>query len=84
MEKIVVPKEISIKIDEVFECRWSANVHLKLLTIFTDISDLKNHLGTYLKNIYFCSSSTIYKMFFPHFCFNIVISIMFFFQILIQ
>lgn len=45
MEKIVKTKEIIIKIDEIFECRWSANVHLKLLTISTDISELKNHLG---------------------------------------
>lgn len=45
MEKIVKTEEILIEINEVFECRWSANVHLKLLTISTDISDLKNHLG---------------------------------------
>lgn len=45
MEKIVRTQETLIEINEMFECRWSANVHLKLLTIFTDISDLKNHLG---------------------------------------
>jgi len=45
MEKIVKTKEIIIEINEIFECRWNANVHLKLLTIFTDISELKNHLG---------------------------------------
>lgn len=45
MEKIVKPKKILIEINELFECRWSANVHLKLLTIFTDVTDLKNHLG---------------------------------------
>lgn len=46
MEQIIKPKQILIEIDELFECRWSTNVHLKLLTIFTDISDLKNHLGS--------------------------------------
>jgi len=45
MEKIVKPKKILVEINELFECRWSANVHLKLLTIFTDITDFKNHLG---------------------------------------
>ncbi|XP_022178741.1 protein KIAA0100 isoform X2 [Myzus persicae] len=45
LEKILETKEILIEINEIFECRWSANVHLKLLTIFTDISDMKNHLG---------------------------------------
>jgi len=45
LEKKLETKEIFIEINEIFECRWSANVHLKLLTIFTDISDLKNHLG---------------------------------------
>lgn len=49
MEKIVKTQEILIEINEMFECRWSANVHLKLLTIFTDISDLKNHLGNITK-----------------------------------
>lgn len=49
MEKIVRTQEILIEINEIFECRWSANVHLKLLTIFTDISDLKNHLGKITK-----------------------------------
>lgn len=45
MEKIIKTKEILIEINEVFECRWSANIHLKLLTIFEDVSDLKNRLG---------------------------------------
>lgn len=45
MEKIVETKEILMEINEVFECRWSANVHLKLLTIFEDVSDFKNCLG---------------------------------------
>lgn len=45
MEKIVKTKEILIEINEVFECRWSANIHLKLLTIFEDVSDFKNRLG---------------------------------------
>lgn len=45
MEKIVKTKELLIEVNDFFECRWSANVHLKLLTIFTDISDLKKHLG---------------------------------------
>lgn len=49
LEKVLEPKEILIEINEIFECRWSANVHLKLLTIFTDISDLKNHLGNVLQ-----------------------------------
>lgn len=45
MDKIVKTNELLIEIKNIFECRWSANVHLKLLTIFTDISELKKHLG---------------------------------------
>lgn len=54
MEKIIKTNELLIEINNIFECRWSANVHLKLLTIFTDISELKRHLGniTSLKSFY--------------------------------
>lgn len=45
MENITRTKEVLIDISEIFECQWSANVHLKILTIFTDISDLKSHLS---------------------------------------
>lgn len=48
MERIIITNSICIEIKEIFECRWSANVHLKLLTIFTDISDLKKHLGNFI------------------------------------
>lgn len=47
MEKIVVTNEILIEINEVLECRWSADIHLKLLTIYTNILDLKNDLGNF-------------------------------------
>ncbi|XP_050545881.1 protein KIAA0100 isoform X3 [Daktulosphaira vitifoliae] len=39
-------KDITVEIIENFEFRWSTNIHLKLLTIYSDFNDFINNINT--------------------------------------